>query len=32
MERRNGSTSDYDIKIMTHHIADVIVDVQQEKE
>jgi hypothetical protein len=31
MERRDGSTSEYDIVYMTSRIANIVVDVQQEK-
>jgi hypothetical protein len=32
MERRNKSTNDYDIVLMTPRIADIVTDVQQEKD
>ena len=32
MERRNESTNDYNIVLMTPRIADIVTDVQQEKD
>jgi hypothetical protein len=32
MERRNGSTNNYNIVLVTPRIADIVADVQQEKD
>jgi hypothetical protein len=32
MERRNNSTKDYNIVLMTRRIANIVADVQQEKD